>query len=105
MVGREAAALHVAQATVVFDLIPIPECLTLPKDSRNRLQNDSTRQTQGFAMEQAIAVRTDFTSEEVRQLAARTSISWSASLGNPLSFFPTGGQAHAGKAPTRSCRT
>jgi hypothetical protein len=34
-----------------------------------------------------------------------TSISWSASLGNPLSFFPTGGQAHAGKAPTRSCRT
>ena len=29
---------------------------------------------------------------------------WSASLGNPLSFFMAGGQAHAGR-PTRSCRT
>jgi endonuclease YncB( thermonuclease family) len=28
---------------------------------------------------------------------------WSASLGNPLSFFMAGGQAHAGR-PTRSCR-
>src|SRR6266487_1889334 len=46
------------------------ECLTL-QGFPNHSQNDSTWQTEGFAMGQAIAVGRDFTSEEVRQLAKR----------------------------------
>src|SRR5262247_3475149 len=46
------------------------ECLTL-QGFPNHSQNDSTWQTEGFAMGQAIAVRMDYTSDEVRQLAKR----------------------------------
>jgi putative transposase len=46
------------------------ECLTL-QGYPNHSQNDSTWQTERFAMGQAIAVRMDYTSDEVRQLAKR----------------------------------
>src|SRR6266702_3252362 len=48
-------------------LYQFAECLTL-QGFPNHSQNDSTWQTEGFAMGQAIAVRTDYTSDEVRQL-------------------------------------
>src|SRR5262249_14622435 len=51
-------------------LYQFAECLTL-QGFPNHSQNDSTWQTEGFAMGQAIAVRMDYTSDEVRQLAKR----------------------------------
>ena len=53
-----------------FALYQSAECLTL-QGFPNHSQNDSTWQTEGFAMGQAIVVRTDYTSDEVRQLAKR----------------------------------
>src|SRR6266566_8508355 len=63
--GRSAT--HSRAGKVLYQFA---ECLTL-QGFPNHSQNDSTWQTEGFAMGQAIAVRRDFTSEEVRQLAKR----------------------------------
>jgi putative transposase len=67
-IGNEYVAQSFANTPAA--LYQFAECLTL-HGFPNHSQNDSTWQTEGFAMGQAIAVRMDYTSDEVRQLAKR----------------------------------
>src|SRR5262245_27426258 len=60
-----------SRSHTVLNGFTVPGDLTEPSRFPNRSRHDSRWQTEGFAMGQAIPVRTDYTAGEVRRLAQR----------------------------------